>query len=141
MASRHRHFVEHFLSLRAHGAGPGDGGAPALNAPARGDSPAVTVAGDTSPVPPWPVLWSLATGRPAAGRTEMHDRAFPTQPGGYLPLRAADVPSPCVKICRMDPLTGLCEGCLRTRDEIARWGVMSAEQKLETLNRIETRRR
>jgi len=141
MGSRHRHFVEHFLSLRAGGAGPGDGGVPGLGGSPVGDNQAVTAGGHTSPVPPWPVLWSLATGRPAPGRTEMHDRAFPTQPGGYLPLRASDVPSPCVKICRMDPLTGLCEGCLRTREEIARWGVMSAEQKLETLNRIETRRR
>ncbi|MEO8296534.1 MAG: DUF1289 domain-containing protein [Burkholderiales bacterium] len=31
------------------------------------------------------------------------------------------VPSPCVNICRMHPVSGLCEGCGRTLDEIAAW--------------------
>lgn len=35
---------------------------------------------------------------------------------------AADVPSPCISICRMSARTELCEGCFRTRDEIAAWG-------------------
>ena len=34
---------------------------------------------------------------------------------------AADVPSPCISICRMNARTELCEGCFRTRDEIAAW--------------------
>lgn len=42
-----------------------------------------------------------------------------------------DVPSPCVSICRMDAATGLCEGCLRTLDEIAAWGRMSDGEKRE----------
>ncbi len=29
--------------------------------------------------------------------------------------------SPCVDICRLDPVTGWCEGCLRTIEEIAGW--------------------
>ena len=33
----------------------------------------------------------------------------------------ADVPSPCISICRMNATTALCEGCFRTRDEIADW--------------------
>jgi len=33
-------------------------------------------------------------------------------------------PSPCVSVCRMDAATGLCEGCLRTLDEIAAWSTM-----------------
>nr|NDG60814.1 DUF1289 domain-containing protein [Betaproteobacteria bacterium] len=33
--------------------------------------------------------------------------------------------SPCVSVCRMDPLRQLCEGCLRTLDEIAAWGTLS----------------
>lgn len=32
-----------------------------------------------------------------------------------------DVPSPCISICRMDGVSGLCQGCFRTRDEIAAW--------------------
>jgi prolyl-tRNA editing enzyme YbaK/EbsC (Cys-tRNA(Pro) deacylase)/predicted Fe-S protein YdhL (DUF1289 family) len=34
---------------------------------------------------------------------------------------AAEVPSPCISICRMNAKTDLCEGCFRTRDEIAAW--------------------
>ena len=36
----------------------------------------------------------------------------------------AAVPSPCINICRMNPATGWCEGCLRTLDEIAAWGAL-----------------
>lgn len=43
----------------------------------------------------------------------------------------AAVPSPCLSICRMDMDTGLCEGCLRTLDEIAAWGRMTEEGKRE----------
>ena len=35
------------------------------------------------------------------------------------------VPSPCISVCRMDASSGLCEGCLRTLDEIAAWGSAS----------------
>ena len=31
------------------------------------------------------------------------------------------VPSPCNSVCRIGESTGLCEGCLRTVDEIAAW--------------------
>ena len=34
---------------------------------------------------------------------------------------AAEVPSPCISICRMNAATDLCDGCFRTRDEIAAW--------------------
>ncbi len=33
----------------------------------------------------------------------------------------AGVPSPCVSVCRLDPASGLCEGCCRTIEEIAAW--------------------
>ncbi|WP_298926046.1 DUF1289 domain-containing protein [uncultured Ramlibacter sp.] len=42
------------------------------------------------------------------------------------------VPSPCVSVCRMDAATGLCEGCLRTLDEIAAWGRMDEGAKRAT---------
>ncbi|MGE5622407.1 MAG: DUF1289 domain-containing protein [Bacillota bacterium] len=41
----------------------------------------------------------------------------------------AAVPSPCINVCRMNPQTGLCEGCFRTIDEIARWGTAGNEFK------------
>ena len=35
---------------------------------------------------------------------------------------AENMPSPCVSVCRMDEASGLCQGCLRTLDEIRLWG-------------------
>ncbi len=40
------------------------------------------------------------------------------------------VPSPCQSVCVMHPGTGLCEGCLRTLDEIAAWSRMDNPAKL-----------
>jgi predicted Fe-S protein YdhL (DUF1289 family) len=37
------------------------------------------------------------------------------------PELATPVPSPCVSLCKMDPATGLCQGCLRSLDEIVAW--------------------
>ncbi|MBW7861279.1 MAG: DUF1289 domain-containing protein [Rhodocyclaceae bacterium] len=48
--------------------------------------------------------------------------------------------SPCINVCRMDAATGLCEGCLRTIDEIARWGGLSDPEKRAVLGAIEARR-
>ena len=42
---------------------------------------------------------------------------------------AGAVPSPCISVCRMDAATGWCEGCFRTLDEIASWGMASDEEK------------
>lgn len=39
------------------------------------------------------------------------------------------VPSPCISVCRMDAGTGWCEGCFRTLEEIAGWGMASDEEK------------
>jgi predicted Fe-S protein YdhL (DUF1289 family) len=38
-------------------------------------------------------------------------------------------PSPCINVCHMDPQSGLCEGCLRSLDEIAQWGAANEEQR------------
>lgn len=54
-----------------------------------------------------------------------------------LPDQAA---SPCINVCRMNPCTGLCEGCLRTLDEIAAWGQASKRQKLDILAQVDQRR-
>lgn len=40
-----------------------------------------------------------------------------------------DVPSPCINVCSMNPHSGLCEGCLRTIDEIAEWSTASQDRK------------
>lgn len=43
----------------------------------------------------------------------------------------SDIASPCINVCQMQD--GLCVGCLRTLDEIARWGNASDEEKLAIL--------
>ncbi len=37
--------------------------------------------------------------------------------------------SPCVRICVIDAATGLCTGCGRTLDEIARWSGMNEAER------------
>jgi len=48
--------------------------------------------------------------------------------------------SPCIKVCVLAP-DGRCTGCLRTLDEIAVWGSMSAEQQWAVVRTLEDRRR
>ena len=50
------------------------------------------------------------------------------------------VPSPCINVCRMDPASGLCEGCLRTIDEIAAWGTLDDDGKRAVWQQLEQRR-
>ena len=46
------------------------------------------------------------------------------------PVRAGSgVASPCISVCVMDSATGLCAGCLRTLDEIARWRVLDDDAR------------
>ena len=52
----------------------------------------------------------------------------------------APVPSPCVSVCRMNPHTGLCEGCLRTIDEIAAWSTLDDDGKRAVWRQLELRR-
>jgi uncharacterized protein len=51
------------------------------------------------------------------------------------------VPSPCVKVCCMNPTTGWCDGCLRTRDEIAAWPRMDDTLKRGVWTLLDERRR
>jgi predicted Fe-S protein YdhL (DUF1289 family) len=50
------------------------------------------------------------------------------------------VASPCNKVCVMDPDSGLCRGCQRTLDEIARWGTMSEDEQRAVIARLPERR-
>ncbi len=45
----------------------------------------------------------------------------------------ADIETPCIKICVVEPETGYCIGCGRTRDEIAAWIEMSPVARNETM--------
>jgi len=52
-----------------------------------------------------------------------------------------EIPSPCIGVCRMDPATGLCAGCMRTLDEIAAWPRASHVQRLQIVEQLRARRR
>jgi uncharacterized protein len=49
------------------------------------------------------------------------------------------VPSPCINICQMDQSTGLCQGCMRTIDEIVKWGSAPDEYKRAVWGEIRQR--
>ena len=49
------------------------------------------------------------------------------------------VPSPCNSVCRMEVATGWCEGCLRTLDEIAAWGMQDDQARRAVWQRIAQR--
>ena len=40
-----------------------------------------------------------------------------------------EIESPCIKVCVIDPATGQCLGCHRTRHEIAGWSRLSPEAR------------
>lgn len=48
--------------------------------------------------------------------------------------------SPCINVCRMDPATALCCGCLRTLDEIAAWSRLDDAAQRAVLAEIARRR-
>jgi hypothetical protein len=50
------------------------------------------------------------------------------------------VPSPCISVCRIEPASGWCEGCYRTIDEIARWGLLDDDEKLGVWAELKRRR-
>lgn len=49
--------------------------------------------------------------------------------------------SPCVKICVVDPVSGLCIGCGRTVAEIATWRELDAEAQRAVIASLEPRLR
>ena len=49
--------------------------------------------------------------------------------------------SPCIKVCQMDPVRGVCIGCCRSLDEIARWSGMSEEERTSVMEQLPARRK
>jgi predicted Fe-S protein YdhL (DUF1289 family) len=67
---------------------------------------------------------------------------------GYLDGRVAtggssravsDVSTPCVRLCVVDPVTGLCRGCRRTIGEIAAWAGLSEADRRAIMARLAER--
>lgn len=53
--------------------------------------------------------------------------------------KAEEVQSPCIGVCAMDELSGMCHGCCRTIDEIKAWWDMGAAAQKELLVSLEQR--
>ena len=51
------------------------------------------------------------------------------------------IQTPCIKICELDFKTGLCTGCGRTRDEVARWTEMTDRERAEIMAGLAERMR
>lgn len=50
-----------------------------------------------------------------------------------------EVKSPCISVCAMDDISGLCQGCYRTVEEIAAWWDMSTDEQKNLLKVLEAR--
>jgi uncharacterized protein len=44
------------------------------------------------------------------------------------------VESPCIGICKFDEKTGLCIGCLRTKDECKQWKKMKDKHRVRIID-------
>jgi len=72
---------------------------------------------------------------------------MPVRPLQPLPVTLQDArarkggayPSPCVNVCRMSPITGWCEGCWRTIDEIRCWSQLDDTARAACWGQIEAR--
>ena len=50
-----------------------------------------------------------------------------------------DIETPCVKLCVVDPDSGICIGCGRRRSEIAGWIAMSPHERREVMAELDDR--
>ena len=48
--------------------------------------------------------------------------------------------SPCVNVCHMNPRHGLCVGCYRTLEEIARWSALDEPERAQIVVTLRERR-
>lgn len=56
-------------------------------------------------------------------------------------LRASTaIASPCINVCKMDEVSGLCQGCFRTLEEITGWSRAPDDDKLTILAAVDRRR-
>jgi uncharacterized protein len=50
-----------------------------------------------------------------------------------------EIESPCIGVCSMDDLTGLCLGCYRTLDEIQNWWDLDHVAKQKVIEKASAR--
>ncbi|HZP74944.1 MAG TPA: DUF1289 domain-containing protein [Pseudolabrys sp.] len=51
------------------------------------------------------------------------------------------IETPCTNVCTLDPRTGLCIGCARNVDEIARWSTMSPAERARIMAELPQRQK
>lgn len=51
------------------------------------------------------------------------------------------ISSPCIRVCTLDPESGLCLGCGRTTEEITRWYRLTEEERLAVMATLDERLR
>jgi len=49
------------------------------------------------------------------------------------------IQTPCTAICTIDPASGLCLGCRRTLDEIARWTLLTDQERARIMAELPDR--
>jgi predicted Fe-S protein YdhL (DUF1289 family) len=49
------------------------------------------------------------------------------------------IQSPCINVCVIDAGTGLCAGCSRSLDEIARWAAMTDPERQRIMRELPSR--
>ncbi|MCX8051718.1 MAG: DUF1289 domain-containing protein [Chlorobi bacterium] len=52
----------------------------------------------------------------------------------------SSIETPCCNVCRIDRTTKLCCGCFRSRQEIARWALMSPKDRRRIMAELPARR-
>ncbi len=53
--------------------------------------------------------------------------------------KRAEIESPCIKICVIEPKSRLCTGCLRSIDEIGAWSRMTPEARAQVMEELPER--
>ena len=48
--------------------------------------------------------------------------------------------SPCINVCKLNPKNNLCEGCLRTSEEISNWSKYSDNKKRNIISILKNRK-
>jgi len=54
--------------------------------------------------------------------------------------RMAEIESPCIKVCVLDPVSNHCVGCGRSLAEIERWTALSHEERRRIMAELPARR-
>ena len=56
-------------------------------------------------------------------------------------MAGGPISTPCVGVCVLDAASGLCRGCRRTLDEIARWMTLSEPERRAIMRVLPARKK